>query len=257
VQGDKPAGVYSNNIATIIKRIATAFGNTDVTLSLSDIDTTNFDAFATAHPQPVGIYLSDRANVIDVCNSLAKSVGARLAMGRTGLLYLVQLSLPQASGGLTVTSSMMADRTLQPYQIPPVQAGVQIGFCKNYTVQSSLQTGLPESSIALFAEEWLTSTATDDPTATTYKLHTAPVMDETMLQVEADAIAEASRRLAMWKTQRKVMKYNAFGELLFEKLGNPQTLIHTRFNLGAGKVGQVIGLTTDWLNPHVEVEIII
>jgi hypothetical protein len=53
------------------------------------------------------------------------------------------------------------------------------------------------------------------------------------------------------------MKYNAFGELLFEKLGNPQTLIHTRFNLGAGKVGQVIGLTTDWLNPHVEVEIII
>jgi hypothetical protein len=257
VQGDKPAAGYSNKVASIIKRIVTSFGNADIAFALSDIDTANFDAFDLSNPQPVGIYLGDRSNVVDVCNSLAKSVGARLAMSRLGTLYLVKLTLPQASAGLTVTSAMMVERSLQPSSVPEVKAGVQLGYCKNWTVQTNLQTGLPEAHIKLFAEEWLTSTVTDDAVATKYRLHTEPAMEETMLQVEADAVAEAQRRLNMWKVQRRVIKYQGFGDLMFEKLGNSQTVQHDRFGLSAGVTGQVISLSTDWLNIHTDVEVLI
>lgn len=257
VQGDKPNGVYSNKIADIVKRVAVDFGSATQKLALAEIDVTNLNAFNTANPQPVGIYLADRANVIDVLNNLAKSVGARVAMSRLGQLYLVKLNLPQAAPGLAINSSMMVDRSLQVNGLPEVKAGIQLGYCKNWTVQNNLTTGLPSEHLSMYAQEWLTATATDAPTATKHKLFTEPTMEETMLLVEADAQAEAQRRLDMWSVQRKQFHYEGFGDLMFEKLGNSQTLTHDRFNLKNGATGQIIGLSTDWLNPHTDVEILI
>jgi hypothetical protein len=37
---------------------------------VSELDTAAFAAFTTANPQPVGIYLFDRTNVIDAMNQL-------------------------------------------------------------------------------------------------------------------------------------------------------------------------------------------
>lgn len=257
VQGDKPAAGYSNNAATIVKRIVTSYGNASQRLTDADIDLTNIAAFAAANTAPVGIYLKDRANVIDVCNNLVKSLGARVAMSRTGLLYIVKLDLPQASAGTAINSSMMVDKSLQVNAVHDVKAGVQLGYCKNWTVQNSLQTGLPEEHIKLYSEEWLTVTKTDDAVASTYMLHTEPTMEETMLLTEADANAEATRRLDMWKVARKSIKYEGFGDLMFERLGNPQTITHERFGLQNGKTGQVVSLVTDWLDPHTEVEVLL
>jgi hypothetical protein len=222
---------------------------------------TDFDSdvatFQTSNTQPVGIYLSDRANVLDVCNQLAGSIGARITASMDGKVSLVKLSLPQASEGITVTPADIVERSLFISQMPVVKAGVKIGYCKNWTVQTNLQTGIPEIHKDLFKQEWLTITRTDSVAAQNYNLYTEPEMEETLLLTASDATAEANRRLGIFDVQRKVMKYTGFYHLIFEKVGNPQTIQHSRFGLSEGITGQIISMTVDWIQPYVEIEVLI
>lgn len=256
VQGDKYLS-YITDVGSIIERIVTGYGHATQRFTSTDIDNTKLAAFKSANTQPVGLYLSERANVVDVCNQLASSVGARVAMSRSGLLYLTKVSLPRSDSGTTVTASDMLERSLTISDLPPVVASVQVGYAKNWTVQSNIQTGIPAEHVAMFAQEWLTSTSSDSTVATKYNLFTDPVMEETLLLRGADAATESARRLALFKTQRKVVKYEGLPGLMLETLGNTQTVQHSRFGLGAGSAGQIIMLQTSWLNPKVTVEVLI
>jgi hypothetical protein len=251
------AGGYTNNVATLVKYIVTTYGTSANRLSGTDLDTAVLNAFEAANTQPVGIYMTDKTNVLEVVNNLATSVGARVAMSRLGLLYIVKLDLASLSAGTTVTPSMIANKSISVSQLPPVVAAVQIGYCKNWTVQTALTTGLPAEHLALYGEEWLTTTVTDAIIADLYRIHTEPTISESYLLTEATATAEATRRLNMFKVQRKVIKYTGFSDLMLEKLGNGQTIQNSRFGLSAGVTGQVISLATDWLNYHVTVEVLL
>lgn len=254
-QGDK-APYYTNNAIYMIKRIVKSFGNVLQQLTDNDIDQDNLTTFATANTAPVGIYLSEKSNVLEVVNKLASSVGARAAMSRQGLLYLVKVDLTNVSGGTVVTASDMVQWSLNVQELPTVIAAVKLGYCYNYTVQKALQTGIPTADIDLFALDWLSITATNTDTATKYKLFADPVLQESCLLTTADATTEANRRLALLSTQRKIMHYQGLGYLMLEKLGGIQTIQHSRFGLSAGVAAQVISLTTDWLNPRVDINVL-
>lgn len=256
VQGDKPS-TYTNNIGTLIPRIAKRYGKADSLLTDADIDLAAFDAFATAHPQPVGFYASDRVNLVEVLNGLAASVGARVYFNRSGKLTIKQVSLPRVDAGTQIEAKDIVAFSMQVAQMPSVQAAVQLGYCRNYTVQSNLQTGIPSTAVDLFAQEWLTHTATDSLTQSKYKTFVAPTMQQTLLIVAADAITEAERRLDIFNVQRKTIKYVGMPHLMLEQLGNTQTLVNSRFGLSNGKAGQIVSVATDWLNPHVTVEVLI
>jgi hypothetical protein len=141
------------------------------------------------------VYLNDRANVLEVCNQLASSIGCRLTITREGKLKLIRVELPRTDSGTSVTASDVFEHSLYIESLPSVVAGVQIGYNKNYTVQSSLQTGIPAEHIAMYAQEWLTSTATDSAASSHYKLFTEPTMQESYLQTAAGASIEANRQL--------------------------------------------------------------
>lgn len=257
VQGDKHESVYANDVTSLIKRLVKGFGTPSERFSDADLDLPSLEAFAASNPAPVGIYLNDRANVLEVCNRLASSIGARLTMGPSGLLSLVKIDLPRADAGTIVTASDMVQHSIHVASLPDVVAGVKLGYCKNWTVQSNLQTGLPAEHISLFAQEWLTATATDSDTATKYKMFSEPVMSETMLLTEADATSEANRRLNLFNIQRKVIKYEGFANLMLERLGESQTVVYDRFGLNNGVTGQIISKATDWWNYRVEVEVLL
>jgi len=255
VQGDKPS-TYANTIAALVKRLAIGFGQVEKRFTLAEIDATSFDAFAASNTQPVGLYLKDRANVLESTTRLVASVGGRLTVNRAGKLALVALSLPRATAGRSVSSTDMLERSLALSQFPVVEAGVKLGYCKNYTVQDNLQTGIPQEHVSLFKDEWLTVTRTDSLAAANYVTYTEPVLDETLLLTAADATAEANRRLGMVSTQRKVFKYVGLAHMMLEELGGTQTITHTRFGLSSGVRGQIISLATDWLDPHITIEVI-
>ena len=257
VQGDKPS-TYVNDAANIVKRLATGYGLADRRFTTGELDTAVFTAFTTANPQPVGLYLSERMNVIEAMNKLAASVGARVLIDRAGKLTIIKLSLPQGSPGTTVTPTDIVLHSLHVSQLPAVKAAVQIGYCKNWTVQdSNIAAGVPINHADLYKQEWLTVTRTDSATQADYKTFVEPVMEETLLLTNSDAVAEANRRLNMWNVQRKVYKYAGMPWLMLETLGASQTVKNTRFGLTNGSTGQIISLATDWLNPHITVEVLI
>jgi hypothetical protein len=129
-------------------------------------------------------------------------------INRSGLLTIIKLTLPRTDGtGTVVQPKDIGYQSLYVSQLPAVQAGQQIGYCKNWTVQTSIASGVPQNHIVLYGQEWLTITQTDTLTQNNYKTFVDPVMQETLLLSSADALAEAQRRLAMWKVQRKVFKY--------------------------------------------------
>lgn len=254
VQGDKPSA-YANDVGSLVERIVTAFGRTDLRFSGSDIDATALSAFKTANPQPVGLYLTDPVSVREACDQLAASVGARLAMTRLGLLRLVKIALPPGSSAATATEDDFAAGSLRIAQRSQVAAACKLAYCRNWTPQD-LQTGLVAQHKELFAQPWLTATASDSTAATLHKLSLDVEQEDTLLLVKADADAEAGRRLALRKVQRTVYQFDAFARLLQLELGAGLTLVASRFGLDDGVVAQVVSLQIDWITGRVVVGVL-
>lgn len=256
VQGDKPT-TYSNRIADTITRLVTGYGKVSDRLTTADIDTAQFAAFNAAHPQPVGVYLNDRSNVIEVCQQLASSVGAQISMSREGLLRLLKITLPATGTPLVVTPSDYVAKSLEITERVDVKAAIKVGYCKNYTTQTGLNTGLPASHKDLFMQEYLSVTAKNQSVADTYKLNTEPVQTDTLLLTESDATAEANRLLTLWQQPRTVYKFVGYSHLLTVPLGQALTLVSPRFGLSEGKTGIVVGIQSDWVSRRVTIEVLI
>jgi hypothetical protein len=252
VQGGKLAGVYVNTVAKLVELLATTYGTDPFTGA--DLDAASLATFDAAHPQPVGVYLAERENVLALCQQLAASVGAQLVISSTGLLKLVKVALPATGTPTAVTERLMIDEP-QIVQRVPVRAAVKIGYCRNWTVQTSLQTGLPEEHKDLYGQEWLTVTKSDAAVAALYKLTQEPQQEDTYLLVKADADAEATRRRDLWKVQRTVYGYPGAPELLLEQLGGYQQVTSSRYGLAATDA-QIVGVERDWFGKAVNFEVL-
>ena len=255
-RGDTPT-TYANDAVSLIKRLVKDYGLVGQRFIDSDLDLTALSAFQTLHTQPLGIYLTEKSNVVEVCNRIASSIGARMLVTRKGLLTLVKVDLPQSSAGTSITKADIEEMSIYVKELTPVQAAIKIGYCKNWTPQEALQTGIPANHVELFAEEWLTTTVTNSTAANNYKLFTDPEMLETLLLTASLADAEANRLLSLWSTQRRVISYKGLPHLLLETLGSSQTITNNRFGLAAGVTGQIISITTDWLNAKIEMDVLL
>ena len=252
VQGDKGGG-YAPRIAPLVQRIATEYGKASDRFTLADLDLANLAAFDAAHPQLVGLYVADRMNQAQAIQQLAASVGAQALMSRTGQLRLVQIALPAAGVPVQIGPEHMKLDSLRPVQRLPVVAAVKIAFDRNYTVQASLTTSIPPAHADLYATEWLTETAVDALVKARYRLTDDPPQIETCLKTNADAQAEAARRLALNKVQRTIYEFDGEPEMMMLELGQPVVLRDDRFGLQDGVPGVVVLLSHQWLAGRVTV----
>ena len=256
VQGDKGGG-YAPRIAPLVQRIATAYGKASDRFTLADLDLDNLAAFDAAHPQLVGLYVADRTNQAQAIQQLAASVGAQAVMSRTGQLRLVQIALPAAGVPLDIGPEHMRLDSLRVVQRLPVVAAVKVGFDKNWTVQASLTTSIPPAHADLYATEWLTETAVDEAVRTRYRLTDDPPQIDTCLKTNADAQAEAARRLALNKVQRTIYEFDGEPEMMMLELGQPVVLRDDRFGLQGGVPGVVVLLSHQWLAGRVTVGVLV
>jgi len=256
VQGSKPSS-YTNKIADSIKYLVKTYGTAANRLTDADIDLTNFAAFASANTTPVGLYLSDRTNLLEACQMLAGSVGAQVTMTRTGLLQLLRIDFPPTGTPRLLGRDDIVEHKLDVDNKLEVSSAVRIGFCKNYTVESNLQTVIPEEHKTLYAQEWLTTTQSDSTVATKYKLLVEPVQKDTLLLTGSDAASEATRRLNIVKQQRIVYKMTCFVSAFDIVLGQAVTLKYPRFGLDFGVLGVVVGLEPDWMNSRINVKVMV
>lgn len=254
VQGRKP---YTNTVAGLVQALATSYGTPSERLQASDLDAAQLAAFDVAHPQPVGIHINDRSNVLQCCQEIAASVGAQVTMSRTGLLRLLKVALPATGSAVVVTPADYEAGSLEIAQRSTVAAGVRLGYCRNWTVQSNIDSGIPAAHKDLYDQEWLTATSRDAAVASEYRIFAEPPQEDTLLLRSVDANGEAARRLNLRKAQRTVFRFRGYAHLLTLELGQALTIKAPRFGLGAGKTGQVIGLQSDWIGRRITVEVLI
>lgn len=239
VQGDNGSG-YAPTIASLVRRIATAYGTASERFTDDDIDLDNFAAFDAAHPQPVGLYVADRTNQAQAIQQLAASVGAQAIMSATGKLRLIQIALPAPGTPTVIGMDQMSKADVTPLEKRPVVAAVKIGYDRNYTTQTALTTSIPPAHADLYATEWLTETYEDPAVKARYRLTGDPVQIDTCLKRKVDAIAEAQRRQALAAVPRMRHSVDGEPELMVVELGGPVVLHGNRFDLQGGKEGQVL-----------------
>lgn len=256
VQGDNGAG-YAPRIAPLVRRIATAYGKESDRFTDADLDLDNLAAFDGAHPQLVGLYVTDRVNQAQAIQQLAASVGAQAVMSATGQLRLIQIALPAAGVPVEIGADQMRANSLHPAERMPVAAAVKIAFDRNYTVQANLTTSIPPAHADLYATEWLTETVVDEEMRARYRITDDPVQIETFLKTRADARAEAQRRLALNSVPRTVYEFDGEPELMVLELGQPVLLRDQRFGLSAGAAGVIVSMQRHWLTCRVTVGVLV
>jgi hypothetical protein len=181
VQGDKNT-TYNTTVAQIIKHIVKNYGTPAVSGTVTDanIDLTNFSNFDTAHPQAVGVYITGKDNLLSVCQQLTASLGAQLVANRLGKLQLLKATVP-VSGGTAITDQDIIQDSLQVSQKPEIVTTYKLGYCKNWTPQPGLLTGVPAAHKDLLGGEWLTATNTNEAATTLYKQNKLPEQKDTLL----------------------------------------------------------------------------
>ncbi len=253
------SATYINNIASIIATIVTNYGgNTSNRLTLSDIDTANFYTHYTTNTQSIGISISDKENILEVCNRVLSSIGGQLYCTRKGLLQILVLGVPNANdASVSITTSDMVAGSFGPSEyIRPVGA-VKLGYAKNWTVQEGLITAIPDAHKTSYATEWLTYTSSNSTAIASYKLSGEANQEDTLLLTLANATTEADRRKTYYTKPLIVYGFTGTSKLLSLKLGQAVTITHPRYNLHTGVSGQVISLRQNWLKGTVDVEVII
>lgn len=255
VQGDKN-GTYRNSCGYLVERIVTDWAGPKA-FSSGDIDAVNLAAFKTANPQPLGVYIKSRENALSMVEEIAASVGAQLAMSRAGQMRLIKIELPAPGTPFEIDSDDIVGDSFRINSKLEVLPAHKLGFCKNWTVESDLQTGIPASHKDLYAKEWMTAVAVDNTIKTLYGLTSEPEQVDTLMLVESDATAEATRLLDLWKNPRFIFEFTGSSKLIQLELGQSVNITYPRFGCDSGKEGMVIGLSIDWNDMTVKVEVLV
>jgi len=251
-------------VPNLIKHIVKNYGTntlTDSDLDLSSIDTNRANYKA-------GIFVSDRTNILDICNELAKSINCGLFYSLfsitgnnvgTSKLRLIELKMPTSVIGATeLDDSLMIEGTLQVSETFSVKPTIKLAYCKNYTVQSSdLALFLNSEHGNLFKDEYWYAESKDSSVVTIYK-DTGNVKEEiTHLLVTSEAQEEANKRLVLWRTPRQLITATYLPQLTFIQLGETVKLTSNRFNLNNGKPGLVYSINRDWITGLVEIGVLV
>lgn len=255
VQGDKPTP-WNTTISNIVQRIVTGFGGSERFLS-SDLDVVNLSNFNTANPQPIGVYVESRDNVISICEQISQSIGSQLSISRTGELQLVQIALPPSGVPIQIGVEDIVQNSLVVVDKLEIKSSSKLGYCKNWTPQPNLQTGIPAEHKALYEQEWITTLSEDLVVKAAYKLTGEPEMKETYLLKSLDASNESQRLLDLFKVPRYMIEFTGLPHLIRLEKGNPVNITYPRFGLDSGKIGMVMGLSIDYATLLVKVEVLV
>jgi hypothetical protein len=189
---------------------------------------------------------------------LVSSLGAQLVATRLGKLQLLKIDAP-ASGGALITDDDILYDSLAVSQKAPVISTFKLGYCKNWTPQPGLLTGIPSEHKDLLSGEWLTATHTNEAAKVLYKLNALPEQKDTLLLTESlgEVTAEAIRLVNLYSTQRYIYRFTCSAKFLSVPLGAMVMLKHNRFGLSTALPAQILSTEIDWDTGYTTFEVLV
>ena len=257
VQGAKPGSGYLNDVGGLVYALATEIG-TGPRLLPAQFDTAALVAFRAACPQPVGLFADGRMTVLDAIRALSASVGATTMTTRLGQVRLVRLGFGTPT--LSVTPDDMVGGSFEPVGRPQITGKVRLSGLVNWTPQAknSLVADLQPNQITSLSERSTIKDAYDNTVLTDYNQVDARDEEvETLLVVESDLQAEATRRLNLWKVPRTVFRFTTYFDRLDIELGDTLTVTHPRLGLASGAPALVTRVETDFVSGRIGIEVLV
>lgn len=247
VQGDKTGGVYVSSVPDIIQRILT----TRAGLLSADLDLASF-ATAEASNSSVNNYYTglDSVDIETVVDDLAGSIGAFWTYSREGLFRLVILE--ETATPVAVLSQdleIVQDEMTRPVAVPPSKR-IRLGYKRFWTTQEgdALATSVSAEDRAQYKEQFRYVVAENPavPAIATIYLDAEETQFTSLMDVEADAQAEADRRMVLYGQRRETLSVPLVEGLYSYRLGDTIELgpDFDRYDLW-GWTGVVVGLVED------------
>lgn len=250
ISGNTYVDSYTNTASNIIATILKLYGKQ---LQYSELDSTSFSSLGSA---PVGVYLKDRTNAFVVCGEVAKSINCALVVSPKGVVKLVEVKLPTAAS-ISINDTNTVLNTMKLNSKTDVDAGVRLGYARNYTVMSGIVTGIPEEHKQLLSTEYMEIVVKDTTAATDYNITVEPDLEATYLITSADATSKANDRLALRNKPRKVLAIQGVLELMQLEAGTPVVVDINRFGISTGSLGLVLSTRPDWVTGKIDLEILV
>lgn len=224
---------------------------------LPNADTQTLSAgYRWAPATPLGLYIKERRNLIDVIDDLVTSIGAFWTFTRSGLLRLGRLEAPAGTADLTLIADDIEAESIGLAGRDLPAASVRLGYAKNWTPQDpdGLAGAVSEADRTLYAAPHSVAKATNS-VSTQHLLAPNPDVVETLIVTAADALTEAERRAALRSVVRTTVRLTTFAQAHEINLGDVADLTHPRFGFSAGELAVVTALRERALDGRVELEL--
>jgi hypothetical protein len=255
-QGHKIGGTtFSTRIGANIKETLKVAGKPDTVFTDADLNLAQIAAFDVAYPVSIGYYSTSEDNILSFIQKAAGSVEAYPIMQRSGQLAIVTLVAGTPVG--EISPADMVSGSFYLSDTTEVRAGIKLGYCRNYAVESKIERSIPQEHKDILEREWQDVVLTDLTTKTNYKLHSVPQRQETLLVSETDAVTEAARRRDFWKVKHKIFSFVGLPQCLVYSLGDTITLTYPAHGLQSGVNGVIISQSYDWFTYRVTMQILI
>lgn len=235
-----------------------------ITISASDVA-----ALKVLNPATGGVWFQDSSTEtdqgttgLDVMDQVAQSLGAWYGFDQTGTLRTGRVQPPVGPPVAELLPSNIIDleKVLGSDDLNGLPVWrVNLRYRKNYKVQSDsdLAGSVTIARRAELAQEYRTVSVEDTAVKAQY-LNAKELTRETLMLVEADALAEATRLLGLFKVRRD--SYNVTVRWTDEltnslDIGKVVNLKFPRFGLAAGRLMTINGLTLDLQRKRAELSL--
>jgi hypothetical protein len=211
-------------------------------------DVTALDA---ADNSELGLWsYDDGLTVAEAIDRIANTVGAWWGpRASDGDFRIVQLTLPSGTPDATLFANDMVRGSFR--LIPTSDEGrglpawrTTLRYQRNWTPQTDgIAFGVSDARRAFLAAEWRETSDSDATVKTSYLL-ARDLVEETLYDAEADALAEAQRRQVIRETKRRMFEVTVkeTDTTASLDLGQVVTVTHSRYGLSAGADFRIIGV---------------
>jgi hypothetical protein len=225
-----------------------------VGIPAADRDAASFAALDGFNAAECGIYLDADTTALDAIGIVLDSVGAAIAPTAQGVYQVLGLDAPDGAPAGTLTERDLVQGGSATLGIGPGEGSagvpawsVEVSYGRVYqTMTSGDLAGVVDLDRKTYLATGTRKAVAQDATIQTRHPLATSLQVDSLLANQADAQAEAARRLALYGTRRDLLTFPVAAERGDYELGEVVAVQMQRFGYGGAKLFRVVGREDDF-----------